>query len=74
MAKPPKTFRTRQYKDPEDAFKAITEIYDAGIAYLREEFTELTQDKLDNNDRPSAFCQYVKITAKLFSPSAPART
>ncbi len=64
MPKPPKSFRTKQFKDPAEAIEALTEIYDSNIAYLRKNFKDFTEGKLAEGESVRACYPYVKITAR----------
>jgi AMP nucleosidase len=64
MPKPPKTFKTRNYKDPQLALDAVTEIYEANLAYLQTQFKSFAEDKITEHDRVTACYPYIKITTK----------
>lgn len=60
MLKTSKNTKPRLCKTPEDTLKAISEIYDSNIAYLRKQFDGFASKKL-KEERVSACYPYVKI-------------
>ncbi len=53
-------FRSHQYKDPDQAFDAICEIYDHNIQYLRDRFIEFANGEIRDR-RVSSYYPYIKI-------------
>lgn len=64
MSKSPKASRTKQYKDPQEALKALTDIYESHIAFLRKQFTDFVDGKLKTDERVSACYPYIEIVTK----------
>lgn len=64
MPKPPKTFKTRTYKDPQLALEAVTEIYETNIAYLQAQFKNFAEDKISEHDQVTACYPYIRISTK----------
>ncbi|MCB1562778.1 MAG: AMP nucleosidase [Alphaproteobacteria bacterium] len=60
MIKTLKISRPRQFKDPEQALEALTEIYEAQTAFLREQFKAFAAGELKSG-HVRAFYPYVKI-------------
>ncbi len=63
MMKKPRTFKPRQFKDPQAAFDAVHEIYDTNVEYLRGCFRDFPARVLDDK-RFSACYPYVKIVTE----------
>lgn len=58
--KAPKTFKPRKFKDPAEAHKAVCEIYQANISYLREALEYFTAGHIP--EKPVSVCYpYIKI-------------
>lgn len=55
--------KSRTFRDPEQALKAVAEIYEASIAHLRAEFEKFVHGHAPPR-RVSAFYPYVQITAQ----------
>ncbi len=56
-----KVFKPKKYKDPDEAVRALSEIYDAHTSYLRECFDRYCANR-EGYKRVSAFYPYVRIT------------
>ncbi|MDB5490481.1 MAG: amn [Micavibrio sp.] len=63
MFKGPKNFRPRKFRDAQEAFAAIQEIYNANIAYLRNSFGDFANGKIPSG-RITACYPYIKITVE----------
>lgn len=60
IGRKPKTFKPRQFRDPEAAYGAVREIYEAHVEYLREGFIDFPAREAEGK-RFSACYPYVKI-------------
>lgn len=63
MFKGPKNFRPRKFKDAQEAYAAILEIYDSNINWLRESFASFAAGKVPDR-RISACYPYIKISVE----------
>ena len=63
MIKKLKTFRPRQFRDPEAAYNAVREIYEAHVEYLRSCFRDFPESEADGR-RFTACYPYVKLTTE----------
>lgn len=63
MFKGPKNFRPRKFRDAQEAFDAIQEIYDSNIAYLRQSFAEFASGKIPTS-RVTACYPYIRLTVE----------
>lgn len=63
MSKSHTHFKPRKYKDPEQAVKAIEEIYAAQIEYIHQQFDAFSKGQKTDH-RVSAYYPYIKIEAE----------
>ncbi len=62
MAKAPKSFKPRKFKDPHEVLDSLTTIYEEHVRYLRESFEEFTKGKpLAGSKRIRACYPYIQI-------------
>lgn len=64
MIKPPKPFKPKKFKDPEDAYQYLCEIYRVNVTYLNECFEKFTGG-LQPAQRISACYPYVRIAPQI---------
>lgn len=64
MAKSPKSFKAKSFKDPRAAVDYVTQIYEANTAYLREKIQAYGLGDLESSARISACYPYVRINTE----------
>ncbi len=64
MSKPPKSFKPRQFKDPEKALAAIQEIYNTHTEYLQDSFRQFGDGTL-KAEKISACYPYISLTTEM---------
>lgn len=63
MFKGPKNFRPRKFRDAQDAYEAVREIYDSNIEWLQKSFSEFAAGRVPSQ-RISACYPYIKMTVE----------
>lgn len=63
MSKAPKLFKPRKFKDPQEAFSYLCEIYDSQVAYLRQSFETFSSGR-GGAHRITACYPYIRLDAK----------
>lgn len=67
MAKTPKSFKAKSFKDPQQAVEYVAQIYQAQTQFLQEQFQAYGRGELSENTHFSGFYPYVRINTKTAS-------
>lgn len=63
MRKTTKQFKTKKFKSAKEAVAYITEIYDANVDFLRDQFLDFAKGALDDSKRVRGYYPFLRVTS-----------